>query len=123
MAPPGMRLERRSFTVDQIAFGRATRLDGRRLEVDRAAIADLVLQDHRITRCGVELVSPGENARIIHICDTVEPQWRVGGGTFPGWISPIQTVGDGAMHRLAGVGVTGCCELPWSSPTRVASIR
>lgn len=113
MAPPGMRLERRSFTVDQIAFGRATRLDGRRLEVDRKAIVDLVLQDHRITRCGVELVSPGENARIIHICDTVEPQWRVGGGTFPGWISPIQTVGDGAMHRLAGVGVTVCCELPW----------
>src|SRR5207253_1893408 len=33
--------------------------------------------------------------------------------TFPGWETDIQTVGDGVTHRLAGVGVTACCELPW----------
>lgn len=108
-----MRLERRTFPVAEAAFGRATRLDGKRLEIDRVALADLVLQDDRVTQCAVELVRPGEDARIVHICDTVEPQWRTGGGTFPGWTSPIRTVGDGVTHRLAGVGVTVCAELPW----------
>jgi glycine reductase len=108
-----MRLERRSFRVTGVAFGKRTRLDGTRLEIDRAEIRDLVLQDDRLTRCEVQLVAPGEDARIVHICDTVEPQWRVGGGTFPGWTSPIRTVGEGATHRLEGVGVTVCAELPW----------
>jgi glycine reductase len=43
----------------------------------------------------------------------VEPQWRTSGPTFPGWDAEIQTVGDGVTHRLQGVGVTACCELPW----------
>ncbi len=113
MATPTPRLERRTFPVAEIAFGPSTRLHGGRLEIDRAGLADVVRQDDRLVGCSVELVSPGENARIVHICDTVEPQWRVGGGTFPGWLSPIRTVGDGVTHRLAGVGVTVCCELPW----------
>jgi glycine reductase len=108
-----MRLERRSFAVTSATFGKRTRLDGTRLEVDRAELADLVRTDDRVTRCDVELVAPGEDARIVHICDTVEPQWRVGGGTFPGWVSSIRTVGDGVTHRLRGTGVTVCAELPW----------
>ncbi|MBM4435043.1 MAG: glycine reductase [Chloroflexi bacterium] len=108
-----MRLERRSFPVTAAALGTRTRLDGTRLEVDRAELADLVRTDDRVTRCEVELVAPGEDARIVHVCDTVEPQWRAGGGTFPGWISPIRTAGSGVTHRLAGAGVTVCAELPW----------
>ncbi|MGH2377946.1 MAG: glycine/sarcosine/betaine reductase component B subunit [Candidatus Limnocylindria bacterium] len=113
MAPRQARLERRGFPVTAAAFGPRTALDGGRLVIDRAELADLVLTDDRLTRCAVELVAPGEDARIVHICDTVEPQWRLDGGTFPGWLSPIRTVGDGVTHRLAGVGVTVCCELPW----------
>lgn len=113
MPPKGARLERRIFEVSDISFGPRIRLGDGRLELDRAALADLVLRDDRVERCDIQLVSPGEDARIVHICDTVEPQWRVEGGTFPGWTSPIRTVGDGVTHRLAGVGVTVCCELPW----------
>lgn len=113
MATPTPRLERRTFPVTEIAFGPRTRFEGGRLDIDRGGVVDVVRQDDRLVGCTVELVSPGENARIVHICDTVEPQWRVGGDTFPGWLSPIRTVGDGVSHRLAGVGVTVCCELPW----------
>jgi glycine reductase len=113
MAPNGPRLERRSFIVDDVQFGRSTVLADRRLELDRDALAAVVLNDDRVARCTVQLVSPGEDARIVHICDTAEPQWRVDAGTFPGWTGPICTAGDGVTNRLAGVGVTVCCELPW----------
>ncbi len=113
MAPSRPRLERRSFDVIEAAFGRGFGFDSGRLTLDREALAAEVLQDDRVTRCEVQLVAPGEDARIVHICGTTEPQWRTGGGTFPGWVSPIRTTGDGVTHRLGGVGVTVCCELPW----------
>ncbi|HEY7624211.1 MAG TPA: glycine/sarcosine/betaine reductase component B subunit [Candidatus Limnocylindria bacterium] len=113
MTPKGPRLERRSFDVRDIGFGRGFRYEDGRLQVDRDALASAVLLDDRVARCEVQLVSPGEDARIVHICDTAEPQWRVDGQTFGGWLSPIRTAGDGVTHRLAGAGVTVACELPW----------
>lgn len=113
MAPSRPRLEQRTFDVTDASFGRGFGFDAGRLTLDRDALAAAVLQDDRVARCEVQLVAPGEDARIVHICGTAEPQWRMGGGTFPGWVSPIRTVGDGVTHRLAGVGVTVCCELPW----------
>jgi glycine reductase len=117
------RLERRSFAVTEAAFGNGFAFDAGRLTVDRDALAAVVLEDDRVARCAVQLVQPGEDARIVHICDTVEPQWRVGGGTFPGWASPIRTAGDGATHRLAGVGVTVCSELPWRNTGGIQTPR
>jgi sarcosine reductase len=108
-----MRLERRVHRVNDITFGPRTLLANGRLQVDRQALVDLVLRDDRLAACNVELASPGDNARVVHICDTVEPHWRASGPTFPGWDSEIQTVGHGVTHRLAGVGVSACCELPW----------
>lgn len=108
-----MRLERRVHNVSEIAFGPRIDLRQGRLELNRDALSTLVLADDRLTTCNVELVSGGENARVVHICDTVEPQWRTHGMTFAGWDGDAQTVGDGITHRLAGVGVTACCELPW----------
>jgi glycine reductase len=96
-----------------VEFGPTTVLANAHLQVDRRSVTDLVMVDDRIAACNVELAKPGENARVVHICDTVEPQWRAHGTTFPGWAADAQTVGDGVTHRLAGVGVTACCELPW----------
>jgi sarcosine reductase len=108
-----MRLERYVHEVAEVAFGARTELSGGRLTLDRADLEQRVLTDDRLATCSVQLASPGESARVVHICDTVEPQWRASGPTFPGWSSEIRSVGDGITHRLAGVGVTACCELPW----------
>jgi glycine reductase len=108
-----MRLERHVHDVREIGFGRHMRLSNGRLEIDRQALTNLVLTDDRVAACAIELASGGESARVVHICDTVEPHWRADGPTFPGWQSDILTVGNGTSHRLAGVGVTACCELPW----------
>jgi glycine reductase complex component B subunit alpha and beta len=108
-----MRLERHVHEVRDIVFGSQTQLRAGHLEINRQSLIDLVRADDRVASCAVELVSPGENARVVHICDTVEPHWRAGGPTFPGWQCDILTVGSGTTHRLAGMGVTACCELPW----------
>jgi glycine reductase len=113
MPAPPMRLERRVHHVHDIAFGQRPALANGRLHVDRESLLELVLADDRVAACNVELASPGDNARVVHICDTVEPHWRASGPTFPGWDTEIQTVGHGVTHRLHGVGVTACCELPW----------
>jgi glycine reductase complex component B subunit alpha and beta len=108
-----MRLERHVHDVAEVAFGSRTALSNGRLTLDGDHLARLVLVDDRLTACTIELAKPGESARVVHICDTVEPHWRTDGPTFPGWGSEIRSVGDGEAHRLAGVGVTACCELPW----------
>jgi glycine reductase complex component B subunit alpha and beta len=108
-----MRLERRLHQVRELRFGPRTALADGRLEIAQQDLVDLVLADDRLTACVVQLASPGESARVVHICDTVEPHWRADGPTFPGWGAEIRTVGDGVTHRLAGLGVTACAELPW----------
>ena len=108
-----MRLERHVHEVTQVAFGARTELSSGQLTLDRERLAQIVLADDRLTSCDIQLAAPGESARVVHICDTVEPHWRTDGPTFPGWGSEIRSVGDGETHRLAGVGVTACCELPW----------
>jgi glycine reductase len=108
-----MRLERRVHQVRELAFGPRTTLKKGTLEVDRQSLIHLVLADDRVTSCALQIAAPGENARVVHICDTVEPHWRADGPSFPGWGAEIKTVGEGVTHRLSGVGVTACCELPW----------
>jgi glycine reductase complex component B subunit alpha and beta len=110
-----MRLELGSFFVREVSFGARTRLDAGHLEVNADDLVAVVLQDARLTRANVELVRPGEDARIVHVCDAVEPRCKVEPrrGAFPGFTGPIQTVGDGRTHRLAGVVVLETAELPW----------
>src|SRR5260370_11602266 len=106
-----MLLERRLHYVRELGFGPRTTLTDGRLEIAQQGLVDLVLADDRLTGCVVQLASPGESARVVHICDTVEPHWRADGPTFPGWAAEIRTAGDGVTHRLAGVGVTA-----WRQP-------
>ena len=110
-----MRLELGTFHVGEVVFGPQTRLGGGRLEVDHDELARLALQDPRLRRASIQLVRPREEARIVHVCDTIEPRAKVSGpgGVFPGFVGPIRTVGEGRTHRLAGVAVTTTAELPW----------
>jgi glycine reductase len=45
----------------------------------------------------------------------VEPRIKVqgGGDVFPGLLGPLEPVGQGRTHRLAGLAVMVCSEVPW----------
>lgn len=103
-----MRLELADFPVEQIRLGRRFGYHKRTLEVDEAALVDIVLKDRRITNATVALALPGENVRITGIRDVVEPRCKVSGNgmVFPGILGPVVNVGAGRTHRLSGMSVT-----------------
>jgi glycine reductase complex component B subunit alpha and beta len=103
-----MNLTIGTFPVREVAFGAPAGWTDGRLAVDPDRVAALVREDRRIRRVDVDLVQPGEPARIVHVRDVIEPRVKVAGAghTYPGICGHApDTVGDGVTHRYAGFGV------------------
>ena len=109
------KLELRTFDVDSVAFGDRTALSGRALTVSKDELRALVLADPAFSSVDIQLVRPGDAARITQITDVVEPRAKSGGtgGVFPGLLSPVEPAGGGRTDRLRGVAVVTSGEVPW----------
>ena len=109
------KLELRTFDVENVAFGDSTALSGRALTVSKDEMRSLVLADPAFSAVDIQLVKPGEAARITQITDGVEPRAKSGGtgGVFPGLLSPVEPAGGGRTDRLRGVAVVTSGEVPW----------
>jgi len=107
-----LRLE--GYRVTTLAFGATTALRDGTLTLDSEEIRRLALDDSCIAGEQIELVSPGEATRIIHVLDALEPRIKVGGDsvTFPGFLGPARTVGAAVTRRLSGLAVLECAQLP-----------
>lgn len=106
-----MRLEVGTFPVQEVLFARQTRWHNGVLEIDRSEILDLVRHDPHLQRASVEVVCPGERARVINYADVVEPRVKVNGPgvAYPGICGrPTAMVGSGRTHRLGGFAVVEC---------------
>jgi glycine reductase len=104
----GMDLRLRMHDIRDVAWGGATRLEGGYLTMDRAALAEHLLQDPRLVAVDCELARPFESCRIGPIFDVVEPRARTVAGAvnFPGALDPVGPVGDGSTVVLRGMAVT-----------------
>ena len=101
-----MRLELRWSVVDDLAPGPATRLAGRRLEVDVDGLRALLAADLRLTGVRLDLVHPGERCRIGRVFDVVAPRAKLDGGEdFPGVVGGVARAGQGTTLALEGVAV------------------
>lgn len=100
-----MKLELRWSRVDDVAAGAATRLSGRRLEVDVEALRSRLAADPRLSRVRVDLVRPGERCRIGRVFDVIAPRARLNGVDFPGVVGPVARAGAGTTLALEGVAV------------------
>ena len=101
-----MRLELRWSVVDDLAAGPATRLAGRRLEVDVDGLRALLAADLRLTGVRLDLVHPGERCRIGRVFDVVAPRAKLDGGEdFPGVVGGVARAGQGTTLALEGVAV------------------
>src|SRR5207245_2854260 len=103
-----MRLELGTFPVTRVTFGTAAGWSQGGRTVDATRLAKLVLEDRRIRDVRVDLVEPGEDTRIIHIRDDIEPRLEVEGRghVYPGICGhSMETVGDGVTVRYSGIGV------------------
>jgi sarcosine reductase len=109
-----MKLQLESYQVTTLRFGPQTILRDGTLTINAEEICRLAHDHTFIADVQVELVSPGEEARIIHVLDALEPRIKVGGDTvaFPGFLGPARTVGDGVTRRLSGLAVLESAQFP-----------
>lgn len=115
-----MRLTRQYFCVRDVVWSASTEFADGVLYVDRdelKRVADSAAQG--IAQVDFDIVAPGENARIVHVLDTVQPMVKVEGagiGTaYPGCMGDPETTGEGVTNVLEGLAVMESAPLPWES--------
>lgn len=72
-----MKLELNIFDIENIRFGEKTAINEGILSIDRKALQDLVEEDKRLGRVDIKLGHPGEQCRIIQVCDVIEPRVKI----------------------------------------------
>jgi glycine reductase len=102
-----------SIEIGDVVLGDATEISDGTLTVDVAGVTALVLEDPRIVAVEVDVARPGENVRLIHCLDSVEPRTKLGEASlFPGFVGEMETVGGGETLRLSGVNVLASSTFP-----------
>ena len=111
-----MRLDIATFPVSRITLdgSSSTRLEGTELRVGRQQLRQMITSDVRLADPSVEVIEPGESARVVHFCDAIEPRIKVAGegACYPGLLGSVETVGNGRTHRLGGMAVILSAEYP-----------
>ena len=112
-----MRLNVKEYTITSVGWGEGNAYADGRLTLDKSGLAGFLegesdLRDIRLT--GMELVGPGEKARVINIFDVLPAHARLGEGAvnYPGMLGPMQAVGDGLSARLADFAVLAVSSMP-----------
>jgi glycine reductase complex component B subunit alpha and beta len=123
-----MKLERGYFSIRSLVFGRGTSLADGVLTVDRDELVKTVLAEDKnghIASLEPEIVVPGEDARIVHVLDTLAVGLKVSGeGEFmPGHLSAPTIVGSGTTHLFDNLAVMECAELPWAGKSALLYAR
>ena len=103
-----MRLTLAEHPVDEMTWGRGTRLLGSRLQVDLKELRTHLLEDHRLQSVDLEIVRPGESCRAGYVFDIVQPRAKEPGSgvDFPGILGTYEAAGSGTTHVLPGAAVT-----------------
>jgi hypothetical protein len=101
-----MRLTLRKFKVNHVDFAEKTEFRNGILYINREELQALLLEDKSFAKIDIELVHPGESARILQVADIIEPRARLDGGDFPGILDKTVTiVGNGSTDVLSGSAV------------------
>jgi glycine reductase len=79
-----------------------------------AAVSKLGFDDERLASVEIDVVRPGDEVRITHVLDAVEPRVKADDpdSTFPGALGVLRAAGDGRTNRIAGAAVLACAEFP-----------
>lgn len=99
-----MNLQLHRVKVNRLAFGTSTAMKDGTLTINAQELIDLLQQDEHLAKVSLELAHPGDSTRIMPVKDAVEPRCKLDGAgeTFPGWIGPVETVGQGKTLVLDG---------------------
>ena len=111
-----MKLTRQYFDVKDVRFGDKCALENGVLTVNEAELQALTADLCKAVKgYHLEITKPGENARIIHVLDTIAPMVKIEGEgvQYSGFFSTPYTVGRGVTNMLSGFAVIESAALPW----------
>ena len=113
-----MKLTRQYFDVKEVVFGDKCAFANGVLTVCEKELIDLTKDLFKaVTGFHLEITKPGENARIIHVLDTLQPMVKIEGEgqQYPGFFSTSYTVGRGVTNLYSGFSIIESAALPWDS--------
>ena len=108
-----MKLELGKFPVSEVREGSHTDYRDGVLTVDTESLTRVILENPAIVHARIEIVRPGDSARIVGYRDVVAPQVKVEGPgvAYPGICGrPAEFAGRGRTHRVDGVGVVNLAD-------------
>lgn len=110
------KLIRQYFDVKDAVFSDRTSLKDGVLSISKKELQEEINPMLKAVKSiDFEIVKPGENARIIHILDTLQPMLKVEGEgvQYPGYFSDPEMTGTGKTNLLSGFTVMESAALPW----------
>ncbi len=110
-----MRLQIDTFTANRLEFSDSTRLAGGTLFLNKEEIHSLLTSKYpAIADVEIDLAHPGDDTRIVHLLDAVEPRCKLEGRAriFPGVLGDPTTAGEGRTRRIEGVAILTTTEFP-----------
>ena len=99
-----MKLELGIVPIHGIQFGNESKVEDGIITVNADELIALLKEDENLKSVTLDIVKPGDSARIMPVKDVIEPRVKVSGGgdVFPGIISKVATVGSGRTNVLRG---------------------
>ena len=111
-----MKLKRNYFEVKDACFGDKCSYENGVLTLNKEELKEQVQSLFKAVKdVEFELVKPGENARIVHVLDTLMPMVKTEGSSmqFSGFFGSPTTCGEGVTNCLRGFTVMESAALPW----------
>ena len=108
------RLSVDTIRVSDVRLGARHGYESGTVTVDVGRMRDLATSDERITDLTVDVVAPGDDARVVNCLDAVEPRIKVDGPgrVFPGFLGSPHSVGRGRTVRLDGMALISTTVFP-----------
>lgn len=111
-----MKLKRQYFDVKDVVWSDKLEYRDEVLYLNKEEILENIRPLMKnVTNVDLQIVKPGEDARIIHVLDTIQPMYKVEGGgiQYSGFFGHPSTIGEGVTNVLRGFSVIESAPLPW----------
>lgn len=111
-----MELKRCYYKIKDIIWSDKTEYDAGLLKICKSELIEITKPFTKtIKGLDFEVVHPGENTRIIHLLDTIQPMWKSSGQgrQYSGIFGDPVIAGEGCTNILDGLTIMESAPLPW----------
>ena len=102
-----MKLQIESIDLEAVKIDSKTSVSNHILHLNLQELRDLLLKDPRISSAEINVVSPGDQIRVVNVVDIIQPRCKVEqeDSDFPGWFGKLTIAGRGKTKSLRNLAV------------------